>query len=162
MRKEEQFVELIQSHQGLIFKIASFYTSSQEEKEDLSQEIIFQVWKSFDLFQNNSKPSTWLYRIGMNTAITQLNKSKRKVTAVPLDGIQVQWAEDTDSDKEEKLAQLYAEIKKLNLLDKGIVLLYLEAKSHDEISEILGISISNVGTRLARIKEKLRKGIHTN
>ncbi|MBN7811183.1 RNA polymerase sigma factor [Algoriphagus sp. H41] len=162
MRKEEEFIALIHAHQGLIFKIASFYTSSKEEKEDLSQEIIYQVWKSFDLFQNNSKPSTWLYRIGMNTAITQLNKSKRKVTAVPLDGIQLQWIEETDSESEEKLSQLYAEIKKLNLLDKGIVLLFLEAKSHEEISDILGISVSNVGTRLSRIKEKLRKGIHTH
>ena len=162
MRKEEQFVALIHAHQGLIFKIASFYTSTKEEKEDLSQEIIYQVWKSFDLFQNNSKPSTWLYRIGMNTAISQLNKSKRKATAVPLDEIQVQWTEERDSDQEEKLSQLYAEIKKLNLLDRGIVLLYLEAKSHEEISEILGISVSNVGTRMSRIKEKLRKGIQTN
>ncbi|HAZ24902.1 MAG TPA: sigma-70 family RNA polymerase sigma factor, partial [Algoriphagus sp.] len=149
-------------NQGLIYKITTIYTRDREEQNDLYQEIVYQTWKSFDQFKKASKPSTWLYRVGMNTAITHLNQSKKKVTAVPLEGLRVEIADEKDPIKEEKITQLYAEIRKLNLLDRGIVFLYLEGKNHEEISEIVGISISNVGTRMSRIKQKLKQGVHSN
>jgi RNA polymerase sigma-70 factor (ECF subfamily) len=98
----------------------------------------------------------------MNTAITHLNRSKKRVAAVPMEGLELELMDDGDSQKEEQIRQLYAEIRKLGLLDRGIVFLFLEGKSHEEIAEIVGISTSNVGTRLSRIKEKLRKGVQTH
>ena len=162
MNKDQEFVQLIQENQGLIYKITTIYTRDREEQNDLYQEIVYQTWKSFDQFKKASKPSTWLYRVGMNTAITHLYQSKKKVTAVPLEGLRVEIADEKDPIKEEKITQLYAEIRKLNLLDRGIVFLYLEGKNHEEISEIVGISISNVGTRMSRIKQKLKQGVHSN
>lgn len=97
----------------------------------------------------------------MNTAITTLNRSKKQVTAVPMEGLELDFADELDSEIEERLKLLYAEIRKLGLLDRGIVFLFLEGKSHEEIAEIVGISSSNAGTRLSRIKEKLRKGVQT-
>ena len=155
MNKDQEFVQLIQENQGLIYKITTIYTRDREEQNDLYQEIVYQTWKSFDQFKKASKPSTWLYRVGMNTAITHLNQSKKK-------GLRVEIADEKDPIKEEKITQLYAEIRKLNLLDRGIVFLYLEGKNHEEISEIVGISISNVGTRMSRIKQKLKQGVHSN
>jgi len=159
MSKEEEFVRLIQENQGLIYKITTIYSKDKEEREDLYQEIVYQTWKSFDYFKQASKPSTWLYRVGMNTAITHLNKSKRRVSAVPLDDVKIQFAESGDLEKDEKIQELYVEIRKLNLLDRGIVFLYLEGKTHEEIAEISGILISNVGTRMSRIKQKLKTGM---
>lgn len=161
MTKEEEFIHLIQTNQGLIYKITTIYTNDREEREDLYQEIVYQTWKSFEYFKKASKPSTWLYRVGMNTAISNLNRSKKRVTAVPIDGLELDFAEELDSEIGERLKIMYAEIRKLGLLDRGIVFLFLEDKSHEEIAEIVGISSSNVGTRLSRIKDKLRKGVQT-
>lgn len=161
MKREDEFIQLIQENQGLIYKIATIYTRDRVEQEDLCQEIVYQTWKSFDQFRKASKPSTWLYRVGMNTAITHLNRSKKQVTAVPLDGLELNLMVEVDSQKEEQIKLMYSEIRKLGLLDRGIVFLYLEGKYHEEIAEIVGISVSNVGTRISRIKEKLRKGVQT-
>ncbi len=161
MSKEEEFVGLIQSHQGLIYKITTIYTRDREEREDLYQEIVYQTWKSFDYFKKASKPSTWLYRVGMNTAITHLNKRKKYTDNVVILDQRMDFAEDLDYCEEEKMEQLYAEIRKLNLLDRGIIFLFLEGNSHDEIAEVTGISVSNVGTRMSRIREKLKKGVKT-
>ena len=159
MSKEEEFVRLIQDNQGLIYKITTIYSKEKEEREDLYQEIVYQTWKSFDYFKKASKPSTWLYRVGMNTAITHLNKSKKRVLAIPIEDVKVQFAESSELEKDEKIQELYAQIRKLNLLDRGIVFLYLEGKTHEEIAEISGISVSNVGTRMLRIKQKLKSGM---
>ncbi len=161
MNREDEFIQLIHQNQGLIYKITTIYTRDREEQKDLYQEIVYQTWKSFDQFKKASKPSTWLYRVGMNTAITSLNRSKKRVTAVPIDGLELDFVEELDSEMEDRIKLLYSEIRKLGLLDRGIVFLFLEGKSHEEISEIIGTSNSNVGTRLSRIKEKLRKGVQT-
>ncbi|PZX57712.1 RNA polymerase sigma-70 factor (ECF subfamily) [Algoriphagus ratkowskyi] len=161
MNKEEEFVSLIHQNQGLIYKIASIYSREKEEQDDLYQEIVYQTWKSFDNFKNAAKPSTWLYRVGMNTAITHLNRTKKRLQVVPLQDVKLQFAESGDTEKEEKIQQLYAQIRKLNLLDRGIVFLFLEGKNYEEIAEISGISESNVGTRMSRIKAKLKSGITT-
>lgn len=161
MTKEEEFVKLIQDNQGLIYKITTIYSREKEEREDLYQEIIYQTWKSFDHFKKAAKPSTWLYRVGMNTAITHLNKSKRRISAVPLEDVKIQVAESEGLEKDEKIQEMYVQIRKLNLLDRGIIFLYLEGKSHEEIAEISGISVSNVGTRMLRIKQKLKSGMNS-
>ena len=156
MSKEEEFVNLIHANQGLIYKIATIYAKEKAEQDDLYQEIVYQTWKSFDHFKKASKPSTWLYRVGMNTAITHLNKNKKQLNTLPFDQITIQFSESNDSEKEERIQMLYAQIRKLNLLDRGIIFLFLEDKSYEEIAEISGISVSNVGTRMSRIRQKLK------
>ncbi len=161
MNREEEFIQLIQANQGLIYKITTIYTRDKAEQEDLYQEIVYQTWKSFDYFKKAAKASTWLYRVGMNTAITHLNRRKKHPSGVSISDSNLDFAEERDSGEEEKVEQLYAEIRKLNLLDRGIVFLFLEGNSHEEIAEVTGISVSNVGTRMARIREKLKKGVKT-
>ncbi|MEB2775147.1 sigma-70 family RNA polymerase sigma factor [Algoriphagus sp. D3-2-R+10] len=159
MNKEEEFVNLIHQSQGLIYKIVSIYAREREEQDDLYQEIVYQTWKSFDNFKKAAKPSTWLYRVGMNTAITHLNRSKKQLRVVPLQDVKIQFSDPEDVGKEEKIQQLYAQIRKLNMLDRGIVFLFLEGKNYEEIAEISGITVSNVGTRMSRIKAKLKSGV---
>ncbi len=162
MDKKEKFLDAINEHKGLIFKIASVYTSTIEDRDDLTQEIIYQFWKSFDTFVQKSTLTTWFYRVAMNVAISYLNKGKRKIYAVPLDDQIIDFPEVDNSETEEKWLMLKQYIDNLNLLEKGIVVLYLENKSYEEIGQIIGISTTNVGTRLSRIKEKLKKQILKN
>ncbi|MFS4468294.1 RNA polymerase sigma factor [Maribacter sp. 2210JD10-5] len=161
MPKEEVFTKLIQTHQGLLFKVSSIYTDNKEDQEDLFQEIVFQLWKYFDSFRKESKISTWMYRVGMNTAITHLKRKKRGGTAIPISDAVLGKMENTDSLLEERLKLLYRHIGELNALDKGLMLLLLEGKSYKEMAEITGLEASNVGTRISRIKKKLKKNMLT-
>jgi RNA polymerase sigma factor (sigma-70 family) len=157
--KKETFTQAIKNNEGPIFKVASVYTNSADDRNDLVQEIIYQLWKSFDSFNQKSALSTWMYRVAMNVAIYHLKAAKRKVLTVPLDEQITDQKETESREAEEKWEIFRQQINTLNLLDKGIVLLYLENKSYEEIAEITGISPSNVGTKLSRIKEKLKTQI---
>ena len=159
MNKKEIFISTINENLGLIFKVSSIYTNTNEDRDDLSQEIIYQLWKSFDTFQHKSKLSTWLYRVAMNVAIQQLKMTKRKVSTVSLDEQFLNFKDIDNSKIDDRWKLLKQHIENLNLLDKGIIILYLENKSYEEIAQIIGISTSNVGTKLSRIKEKLKKQI---
>ena len=159
MKKKERFTKAIKENEALIYKVTLLYTDSLQDREDLYQEIVFQLWKSFDSFNEFSKLSTWMYRVAMNTAIYNLKKSKRKIGTTSIDPMLERIAEYKDNSEEEKLKLLHDQIQKLNLLEKGIILLYLEGKSHDEIAEIVGITTSNVGTKISRIKKKLKSQI---
>ena len=159
MDKKDAFLTAINENQGLIFKAASIYTNNNEDKNDLSQEIIYQLWKSFDTFQQKSSLSTWIYRVALNVAIYHLKTSKRKIKTEPLDKQILNFQETNNNEIEEKWQMFKQHIDTLNLLDKGIVLLYLENKSHEEIGQIIGITTSNVGTKLSRIKDKLKQQI---
>jgi RNA polymerase sigma-70 factor (ECF subfamily) len=156
MAKEIEFAELIREHQGLLFKVTSIYTDSKTDREDLFQEVVYQLWKSFDSFRKESKITTWMYRVAMNTAISQLKKRKRRPDAVPISDTILSNSENANEEYEERLRSLYKHIERLNVLEKGLMLLLLEGKSYKEIAEITGLSDSNVGTRISRIKEKLR------
>lgn len=159
MDKKSRFTQVIQEHERLILKVARLYTNSVQDQEDLYQEIIFQLWKSFDSFNQQSKLSTWMYRVAMNTAIYSLKRVKRQVNTVSLNAETDRFPDVVDTTEEQKSKLLYASIQTLNLLERGIILLYLEGKSHQEIAEIIGITLSNVGTRISRIKEKLKSQI---
>ena len=159
MKKKEHFIKAIKEHEGLIYKVTLLYTDSLQDREDLYQEIIFQLWKSYDSFNNLSKLSTWFYRVSMNTAIYHLKMNNRKVGTTTIDPMVDRIAEYKDNSEEEKLKLLHDQIQKLDLLEKGIILLYLEGKSHDEIAEIIGITKSNVGTKISRIRKKLKSQI---
>lgn len=159
MEIQERFTRVIKENEGLIFKITTLYTNSSQDRNDLYQEIVYQLWKSFDSFNGQSKISTWLYRVALNTAIYHLKQTKRRVATIPIDLNTERFTDDGNKEEEERIKQLYEHIQLLNLLEKGITLLYLEGKSYDEIASIIGISASNVGTKISRIKEKLKSQI---
>lgn len=160
MEKKDTFIAAIKASEMLIYKISSVYTDTAEDRQDLMQEIIYNLWKSFDSFSQRSSLTTWIYRVAMNVAIYHLKQRKRRVSTIPIgeNDLQIRDTESTDS-YEERLAVLRRHLVDFNLLEKGIVMLYLEDKNYAEIAEIVGISESNVGTRMSRIKEKLRKQI---
>ncbi|HTO16332.1 MAG TPA: sigma-70 family RNA polymerase sigma factor [Edaphocola sp.] len=162
MDKKENFIAAIKENEGFIFKIASVYTNNREDKNDLIQEILYQLWKSFGTFHQKSSLSTWIYRVALNVALYQLKLSKKRVLTIPIDEQILNNHEIDNNENEEKWKVFKQQIDNLNLLDKGIVMLYLDNKSYDEIAEIIGISKSNVGTRLFRIKSKLKSHINKN
>ena len=159
MQDKTAFVAIIKENEGILYKITRVYTDTTEDQKDLYQEIVYQLWKSFDSFKGNSKISTWMYRIALNTAIAYLNKSKKRVRQVRLDFELLNPIDEKDSTTEERLKILYEMIKQLNVVEKGLILLFLEGKSYEEIANITGFSNSNVGTRLSRIKKKLKTNI---
>ncbi|CAN5916881.1 sigma-70 family RNA polymerase sigma factor [soil metagenome] len=160
MDKKEIFTSAIKENERFIYKIASVYTNNIEDRNDLVQEIIYQLWKSFDTFKQKSTLSTWVYRVSLNVALYQLKLSKKRVVTIPIDEQILNNHEVDNSENNEKWKIFKQQINSLNLLDKGIVMLYLDNKSYDEIAEIIGISKSNVGTKLLRIKEKLKLQIN--
>jgi RNA polymerase sigma factor (sigma-70 family) len=155
MHSKEEFIAIIKENEGLIYKVVKVYTNSKEDAQDLYQEIVYQLWKSFDSFRNDAKISTWMYRVALNTSMAHLNKEKRKGNHIPIDDALVNKTGTTDTLKEEQVDALYAVIKELNTIEKGIILLYLEGKSYDEIAGITGFTTTNIGTRLGRIRQKI-------
>jgi RNA polymerase sigma factor (sigma-70 family) len=155
MHSKQEFIEIIQKNAGLIYKVAKVYTNSKEDEQDLYQDIVYQLWKSFGAFRHDAKMSTWIYRIALNTAITHLNKEKRKGDHLPITEVLLNKADVSDTLKQDRLEVLYAQIKQLNTIEKGIILLYLEGKTYEEIASITGFTPTNIGTRLGRIKQKI-------
>jgi RNA polymerase sigma-70 factor (ECF subfamily) len=150
---ENDFVKILNDHRALLYKVCNVYCRDPEDRKDLFQEIVLQVWKSLKTFRNESAIGTWMYRIALNTAITHFRKEKqRSELKISMEEIQ-HSAEGTD--EEQKINELFNAIETLDKIDKSIILLYLEEKSYDEISDITGLTKSNVGVRLNRIKTKL-------
>ncbi|MEO5684636.1 MAG: sigma-70 family RNA polymerase sigma factor [Chitinophagaceae bacterium] len=160
MDSKKEFIAVIQANAGLIYKVTRVYTNSKEDAQDLYQEIVYQLWKSFASFRQEAKITTWMYRVALNTSVTYLNKSKKKGAHVQVDEGLLNQPDATDTLQEEQLLILYAHIKNLNPVEKAIVLLYLEGKTYEEIAAITGFSVTNTGTRLSRIKQKLINQIH--
>ncbi len=150
---------MIYTHMGIIYKICNLY-SGGEDREDLKQEIIYQLWKSYPNYRGDSKFQTWMYRVALNTAILGLRARKIKYTG--LSGQELGKVEDPYEiqDEEARVKLLYSQISKLKDLDKTIIFLYLEQCSYNEIAEITGISSKNVSVRLTRIRETLRQKLH--
>lgn len=156
MNTEGEFVSLIQQNEGIIFKITNIYADTSEDKKDLYQEIVYQLWRGFQKFRSESKASTWMYRIALNTAINGQRKKSKTINTSSLDQETIHLVELNDELMNERVRLLREQIAKLNDLEKAIIILFLENKSHQEIAEITGLSTSNVGTRFGRIKEKLK------
>jgi RNA polymerase sigma-70 factor (ECF subfamily) len=159
MHTKEDFIQGIKENEGIIYKVARLYTNSAEDQKDVYQEIVYQLWKSYPSFKANSKISTWMYRVALNTAISHLKKEKRKGTRVSIDNFLLNKIDEIDTVIEERITLLYAHIKKLSIVEKGIILLHLEGKNYDEIAAITGFTNTNIGTRLGRIKQKLKSQI---
>ncbi|MEL6257201.1 MAG: sigma-70 family RNA polymerase sigma factor [Bacteroidota bacterium] len=156
MDQERKFVQIIRENEGLIYKVSSIYAQAREDRLDLYQEIVLQLWKAWKKYRGEAKVSTWMYRVAMNTGITYIRKQKRRARQVELDNQLLNRAENLDPALEERMNLLYRHIESLGKLDKGLILLYLEDRNYEEIAEITGLSKSNVGTRLSRIKQKLK------
>ena len=155
---ETEFVALLDEHQNIIHKICRLYTNNEVEHEDLFQEISIQLWRSYNRFEGKSKFSTWMYRVGLNTAITLYRKEKKRLNTQPLSDQFTAIAQDEyNAQVDEQMAWLYQKIKDFSEIDKALVLLYLEDKRYDEIAETLGISAGNARVKMNRIKERLKK-----
>ena len=149
---EKEFVNIIQQNKRMIYKVCYFYTDDNDTLNDLYQDVMLNLWRGFAKFKGNSSISTWIYRIALNTCISYYRKEKIKPGFIPITNNYNLYDESPDN---ETINQMYRMIDSLNSLDKAIILLYLEDKPYDEIAEIIGISKSNVGVRVSRIKEKL-------
>ena len=158
MTTDKDFTRLIKENKRIIYKICNSYCSGKDDKDDLAQEIIYNLWKSFSSFNPEFKFSTWMYRIALNTAISFYRREKKFKDHDPIsEGLIV--FEEASADKtevEKNLGLLQDFINELKEIDKAIILLYLDNKSHREISEITGFTETNVATKINRIKDKLR------
>lgn len=151
---KETFVNLVYDNINIIYKICRIYSSIDDE--DLRQEIIYQLWKAYPSFMGKSKFQTWMYRVALNTAIVGLRK--KKIATVPISkDLGNHPINDKDENRNDQLESLYRYIDMLDVIDKAIIFLYLEKCSYEDISQVLGISTSNVGVKLNRIKKRLRE-----
>ncbi|MFT4536218.1 MAG: RNA polymerase sigma factor (sigma-70 family) [Saprospiraceae bacterium] len=161
MDKQEQkqfFQEIITQHKGILFKVARGYCPQEDERKDLMQEMMIQIWLSIHKYNEQYKISTWLYRISLNVAISFYRKNATRVTKFSvLNEHTVDLPIEDKTENERELLLLEQFISELKEIEKALMILYLEDKSHNEIAEILGISLSNVGTKIGRIKNKLKK-----
>lgn len=135
------------------------YGNSAEDRQDLFQEMVAQLWKAYPAFRQEAKVSTWIYRIALNTAIAGLRKQQRRVFTVPIDADLTVGEETDDMVKAEKLRMMYKAIAQLTDIEKALVMLYIEEKSYEEMEDILGMTQGNLRVKMNRIKEKLRKNI---
>ena len=155
MTLEDEFVNTVTQHKGNIYTVCYMFSKDQDEINDLYQEVLINLWQGFKDFRGESKISTWIYRVSLNTCMMMDRKKRRRPDSVPL-SININLFEDTDEDTKQ-IAQLYKRINLLQKFDKAIVLLWLESMSYEEIGDVLGISAKNVSVRLVRIKEQLKK-----
>mgnify|MGYP001295623872 CR=1 FL=1 len=152
---KEYFAQLVKENKSTIYTVCYMFSRNEEEVNDLFQETLINMWKGIDSFREESKISTWIYRVALNTCLLQERKKKKEVQKVPL-SMNVNFFEDEDTSSQQ-VRQLHQRINKLGLVDRAIVMLWLEGTSYDEIGEVMGISAQNVGIKLFRIKEQLKK-----
>ena len=153
--KEHQFELLVRQHKRTIYTVCYMFSTNKDEIDDLFQEILIRLWNGFDRFEGRSSAKTWIYRVALNTAINQDRKERRRPQTVPLT-VDIDPYE-ADNPQTQQIRVLYDRISRLDLIDRSLILLWLEGISYDEIGAIIGISPNNVGVKLTRIKEKLVK-----
>lgn len=157
--KSDVFLSVVEAHKGIIYKVANAYCADPEDRKDLVQEIILQLWRSFERYDERFRHSTWIYRIALNVAISFYRKeSKRKAISEPVPEFIIDNAEPVNIDQDEEgIRFLHHFISDLKELDKALMLVYLEGKSHREIADIMGITETNTATRIGRIKAILKQ-----
>ena len=155
--KEQEFLNRIENHKGILYKVSKMYMDNHDDQQDLFQEIVCQLWKSYDSFRNESQFSTWMYRVAVNTAIVFLKKEKRKVDKYEIASENIKDDEGDSHIKESQIDHFYKAVQKLEKIDKAIIFYQLEGFSHKEIGENLGISEGNARVKLNRAKEKLKE-----
>ena len=158
----DRFQELLGQHEKIVFKVASMYCRNTEDRRDLAQEICVQAWRSFSSYDATRSFSTWMYRIALNVAISQVRSAGlRDRHAVPLDDDAHDIADESAEQYEpdERVRVLHAFIEQLDALNRALMLLYLEDRSYREIADVLGITETNVATKINRLKQRIRAGI---
>ncbi|OPB87335.1 RNA polymerase sigma factor [Elizabethkingia ursingii] len=155
---EKEFLDRLEKHKGVVFKISKMYMDNTEDQNDLFQEITYQAWKSYTSFEGKSEFSTWLYRIALNTAIVFLKTEKKRsfIKNEDINNMKTTY-EDYNQEQEEQLKKMYNAIHQLNSLDKALIFYYLEDYSGKEIAEQTGLSEVNIRVRLNRAKAKLKE-----
>ena len=154
MDLKDEFVELVTRYKDVIFKVCYIY-AEKDDIEDYYQEVLIQIWRSLPKFRGESKVTTWIYRISLNTCISHVRKNtKGNINKVPLIDVNL-W--ENDIEKKQQVDEMYSLINKLNKLEKAVILLWLEDRDYEEIASVVGITKANVAVKINRIKEKLRK-----
>ena len=153
---EKEFLDMIEAQKRTIYKVCYMYANDQDDLNDLFQETVLNLWKSFPSYRGDSKLTTWVYRIAMNTCISFLRHASTRPQTVPMTAnVASQMAADEDT--EARLQDLYKLINQLGKLERALILLWLEERSYQEMADILGLSKANVAVKLNRIREKLKK-----
>lgn len=156
--KETQFLQLIGENKGILYKICKIYEDDPDDRDDLLQEMVLQLWRAFDTFRGDSKFSSWMYRVALNTAIVFFKRQKRRPDDQPLPAQFDDADELPDAEEhQEKLAVFYKAVQKLGKVEKALIYLYMEDQPYDEIAAHLGITQLNVRVRLNRVKNKLKE-----
>ena len=157
--EEQKFINLINEHQGLIHKVCIMYESDRDARDDLFQEIVLQLWKSFATFRGEAKITTWMYRIALNTAISRYRKQSRNVQTEDLHEVHLNISEQLSGSevREEHAEKLQRAIRKLTEIERAMIMMALEEVPYEEIAETIGITQNNVRVRMNRIREKLKK-----
>ena len=154
---KQAFIKLIQEHQNLIYKICHSFCTDPEDRKDLEQEILLQLWKSMGRFEGKAKVSTWIYRVALNTAtVFRRTHAKHRLQRTRLDAAIISLSVE-QPEPDERIAYVYQFIHQLSDPNKALMLLYLDGMKYREIGEILGISETNVATKLSRIKQQMKQ-----
>ncbi|MBQ8450291.1 MAG: sigma-70 family RNA polymerase sigma factor [Bacteroidaceae bacterium] len=152
---EEKFTAMVKEHSKTIYTVCYFFSNDKEEVNDLFQEILINLWRGFPNFRGESNPKTWIWRVSLNTCSNAERKKRSSVPTVPL-LVDIDLYND-DDEQSQQIQMLYERINRLDVFDRAIILLWLENMSYRDIANVVGISLSNVTTRLFRIKEQLKK-----
>jgi RNA polymerase sigma factor (sigma-70 family) len=155
--RQGRFERLIEEHRGILYTVCRSYCSDRNEREDLGQEIVAQLWRSFERYDDRYAFATWMYRVALNVAISYHRRMRRHTEHVLFDDAALDGAVQQEPQDADDLTALRSFIEELDPLPKALMLLYLEGYPHREIGETLGIGESNVGTKINRIKSELRR-----
>ena len=153
--KEQEFSRMVREHKSTIYTVCYMFSNDEDEVSDLFQETLINLWKGYESFRHESKLSTWIYRVAMNTCISADRKKRKQGTKVPL-SMNIDLYNDEDHETKQ-VRQLHERIQRLDLVDRALVMMWLEGMNYDEIADVIGISVKNVGVKLVRIKEKLKQ-----
>lgn len=154
---EREFASLVKQHSRIINKVSYFYATETLPFDDLRQEIYINVWRSLEKFRGDSKMSTWIYRVAVNSALMALRSAKPKFETVNLDFSPIDLSSELSDEQRENLQAMHALIGRLGEMEKAVILLWLDEYSYDEIADTLGLKRNTVATKIHRIKEKLSK-----
>ncbi len=160
-RLDGDFLAVLNTHRGAIERVSRTYTSTPAEREDLLQEIVYQLWRALPSYRRESAAVTWVYRIAFNTAITRLRWRTRQPVHVPLDAAAGVASSPAPADGDPRTELLYRAIRRLEAIDRALIMCYLDDLSYREIGDVLGLSETNVGARLSRTKAKLQHLVRT-
>lgn len=153
---EQKFLDLLEAHRNIIYKVCLMFSENNDSLNDIYQDVVLNLWRSYPQFRGDSKAGTWVYRIALNTCVSQIRKVKRLPQTMPIT-VNVATIIDDADEYQARVRELYRLIGQLGTLDRALILLWLDEKSYDEMAEMLGLSKNNIGVRLNRIREKLKK-----